>query len=676
MKKFILAALLLFVSFATFAQEAEVKAPRCVYSEKYIHEGDKGVGLTYTPEGSVLENETDLKCVLYLYIDRMWQAYDVDIVQKEGKWVGKFDVPMNVSLLLCKFTSGSELNGPDGVKTDWGWPNTFCSFVLDKDNNAKPGSNVAWGRLRQAEGGQSLPGMLEDSTAAPISDEVVLYWHNIEFKYNFNEQPYHFKSLMSLLNNLKPGEKNAQIKENMLYFLNDKNTKLTDQQMADMYDIALRQMGDTALAQQIKEKEQKMYKHGIIERDVEMMRVMNYIAKERVAGLPEFDKFMKTYPTEKFRNVHTFMTDLQYHNIFKSGIYTPIMEKDDYSYLVKYIHDIPYANLTTTHWHMCDSPFSNGHATAQKVLEWSRLIISEMKERPRVEDTQLMYSPREWKDHIIASHQMAWGAHARILTACGEYKEAMQYAQEIYPYYEATNNEFATMWIKLLKENGRADEVAPYIEKCVYSNITSQEMIDELKAAYLAKNPNGNFDKYLLSLKNKNAEDKERQKIIDQIIDQPTTLVELEKMGGGKVNLADKKGKIMFLDFWATWCAPCKASMAGGQMAVDRYKDDPDVEFYFIDTQETSANYRQKVADFIKQKGYSFNILFDEGPVGKQSKQYDAIAKPLQTSGIPFKVIIDANGRLRWCMSGYKGSPVGMADEIQYVIEYLKNENK
>lgn len=674
MKHLLFATLMLLVSFATSAQETPTAAPRCQFSSQYIHEGDKAVGLTYDPAGSVLANATDIKCVLYLFQNRKWQAYDVDIQQKEGKWVGTFDVPADASLLLCKFTSGSLLNGANAVKTDWGWPATYSSFILDKNNKCKPGSYVAWGRLRQKYSRSSLPGLLEDSTAAPITDDVVLYWHNQEFRYNPAEQPNHFKTLAALLNANKPGEKNAQLKENMLYFLNDKKTKLTDQQLADMYDIATRTLNDSAFAKEIKAKEQKMYKHGIIERDEEMMNVMNHIAKTKVEGLPEFYKFMNTYPTEKFRDVHTFMTDIQYKNIFRSGIYTLVMMKDDYSNLVKYIHDIPYMELTTTHWHMCDSPFSNGHTTADHVLEWSRLIIKEMKERPRLEETQLVYSPREWKEQVIAMHTMAWEAHARILTACGQYQEAMEYAKEVYPWYEANNNEFATMWIKLLKENGRAAEVPAYLEKCVYANITSQEMIDELKTSYLAENPNGDFDKYLNSLKNQSEADVQRQKILSQLVNEPVVLMELEKMGGGKVNLANKNGKIIFLDFWATWCAPCKASMPGGQMAVDRYKDDPNVEFYFIDTQETKADFKKKVADFIKQKGFTFNVLFDQGEVGKQSKQYDAIAQLLHNSGIPFKVIIDANGRLRWSMTGYHGSPTGMADEIQYVIDYLKNE--
>ena len=110
-------------------------------------------------------------------------------------------------------------------------------------------------------------------------------------------------------------------------------------------------------------------------------------------------------------------------------------------------------------------------------------------------------------------------------------------------------------------------------------------------------------------------------------------------------------------------------------MAVDRYKDDPDVEFYFIDTCETDKNYRNKVSEFIKSKGYTFNVLYDQGAANSQDKMFKEYCAQLHTSGIPFKVIIDGKGHLRWSMCGYYGSPTGMADEIQYVIDYLKSEN-
>ena len=110
------------------------------------------------------------------------------------------------------------------------------------------------------------------------------------------------------------------------------------------------------------------------------------------------------------------------------------------------------------------------------------------------------------------------------------------------------------------------------------------------------------------------------------------------------------------------------------QMVVNKYKKDPTVAFYFIDTQETKSDYRNLVKEFLKENNYSLEVLFDgKNPeTSKLDNTYSIYAHSIGFSGIPQKMIIDQNGFLRWRSTGYNGSPSGLADEISYIIELLK----
>lgn len=647
---------------------AEEKKEDTKFNPEYVIEGAKNQQVIYNPAGTVLENETNIKAVIYYWgTDYTWKAHDLSLEQHEGKWIGTFNVPKDAALLTCKFYSDN--------KTDYGWCNTYTSFVLDKNKRNKPAANIGWALLRSDES-KSIPGMLADSAACPIKGEVVMMWFNNEFKYFPQRHPHTMGLLVKVLNRYKRGERNQMLKENIEFFLNDKKLKLSNQEWVDIYEIARFTLTDKDLAARIEQREKEEYPDGILTRDKEVWRISQLFVKEQDKAQKEFAKFMKRFPTKKFLNVHSQNTDLFYSKIFRSVIYDRIMRADDYSNLKKYIHDIPYSELITTHWHVVEVCFNNGQVSAEKLLPHSTLIVNEMMNRPQLTNEQMIYSPSEWEKVKIDKYAMALFAHARVLEAVGQTDEAFRYAQMVYHIYTNKTTHFSEFYSKLLQKKGMEKELIAYIKGCVNTNAINQEMIDILKADYVKTNDESGFEAYLDSFRNKDKETEAKEHAISQIINEPINLYELDKLGGGRVNLADKKGKILFLDFWATWCGPCKASMPGGQMAVDRYKDDPNVEFYFIDTNETAKNYRQKVADFIKSKGYTFNVLFDEGEPGKQDKVFKDYCKSFHTSGIPLKMIIDGKGRLRWMQGGYHGSPVGMANEIGYIIEYLKQEKK
>ena len=647
------------------------------YEPQYVIEGTTGQGILYNPAGTVLENEINLKCVLYVMRNFWWQAVDVSLTQEEGIWKGKFDVPEDATLLCAKFFTGD--------KTDWGWPATYATFVLDKEQKNKEGSRIGWAMLRTPYSGLNLPGMMEDEKAEPIEGDTQLMWFNNEFAQFPQAQLRELPFLLQTLNNVKPGEKNEQLKQNIAFFLDDKKLELTDQQLSDIYDACLRSLADTALAKRVYKMEKQRFPDGIISRDEELLRIQNLFGsvKTRDADDPtaaqaqvDFEAFLKRFPTEKFCDVHSFTTDLFYSKIFRAVIYDRIMRANDYSNLSKYIHDIPYDELITTHWHVCEIPFINQQIKNEDALKYSEIILGEIFGRPQNTHQMQIVAPSEWNSYVNQKFSMAIYAHARILNALGDRpEEAMKYMEMVKSTFW-NRAEYADIYVKLLEQTGRDGEIIPFIKKCVPVDATTQEMLDILKTDYLKQVPGGDFDYFLSSLKNPEKQEEERAKAISELIDIPVTLCELDRMGGGRVNLNDDKGKIMFLDFWATWCAPCKASMPGGQMTVNRWKDDPGVAFYFIDTQESNANYRKKAEDFIKEKGFTFTVLYDEGAVPHQDRLYKTVAGALHTSGIPLKVIIDGRGHIRWMGSGYRGSPTQMADEISYIIEYLKNEEK
>lgn len=100
--------------------------------------------------------------------------------------------------------------------------------------------------------------------------------------------------------------------------------------------------------------------------------------------------------------------------------------------------------------------------------------------------------------------------------------------------------------------------------------------------------------------------------------------------GNGLIlNFQDIKGKVIFLNFWATWCSPCIAEMPSIQKLYENYEDK--VEFVFVSNEEFS-----NVNQFLNKNNYSFKV-------------YNSVAnypKFLDVTNIPRTFLIDKSGRI------------------------------
>jgi thiol-disulfide isomerase/thioredoxin len=131
-------------------------------------------------------------------------------------------------------------------------------------------------------------------------------------------------------------------------------------------------------------------------------------------------------------------------------------------------------------------------------------------------------------------------------------------------------------------------------------------------------------------------------------------------LDGKTVSLESLKGKVVVIDFWATWCGPCISSFPAMQKVVAKYEKDENVKLLFVDTWQSEADKVATVKKFLADKPYTFHVLMDTK---------DEVVKSFNVNGIPTKFIIGKDGNIRFKSVGFDGSTEKAASEMQMMIE-------
>jgi len=115
---------------------------------------------------------------------------------------------------------------------------------------------------------------------------------------------------------------------------------------------------------------------------------------------------------------------------------------------------------------------------------------------------------------------------------------------------------------------------------------------------------------------------------------------DLERLDGGRLTLADYRGRMVLVNIWASWCGPCRAELPALDALV---RDLGDSALAFITLNDDVE--RDRAAAFVTELGFPYPVGLGEGKL--RGRHYGF--------GLPFTVLVDVEGRAMYRWYGYGG---------------------
>lgn len=602
--------------------------------------GEK-ITITYQPEDTPLAGAADIEGTLYVLEAEgnkypELKAYDLPLKAEGDKWVADWTASAPTKSLFVSFSSGSKLdnNGGEGYRV--------ILYSPDRRQPA-PGALYSLSVVYHQLGRAMRLDLDLDKAMDYLKQEFETYPESKNYPVYFTEYARQAAGLDD------PAAAQAEVRARLNALTAKK--KKTEEEWVLAHDLA-QTLDESDLQESLAADIEKQFPRGafakqkLVERfysdyDPEAQEKV-FKALQKVAG-PE-DK--ETIGSLAVRLAGAYGSD----DWAKFDYYMAL--GTDKQYMASTYNDLA--------WNMAGAGLDGEAGDMARAQQFSRRSLDLIKALQEGPAKPGYMPPKMQKQQLDYLYGLFSDTYALIRYRQGDAEEALTYQQIYCEQSDFANGEGAERYTVYLEKAKGPEAALDKLEDLIRHGKATELMKEQYQRLFAAQyTPEQASAKYLAALE-REALQEYKKELRKNMLDEAAPAFTLKNLEGEDVSLASLRGKTVVLDFWATWCGPCKASFPGMQRTVEKFKDNPDVVFLFVDTWESAENKEKNASEFITENNYTFHVLMDND---------NKVVGDFQVEGIPTKFVVDPQGRVRFKSVGYNGNADKLVDEMTIMIE-------